>query len=532
MAAAHPIILPYREDNTIKYAFVSGVVPTTKNNYDSDAEPLIAPSAPAACELDEESLLHFTATGRPMPRFKQSALQSLSGDMFSMPQLLPKRYTDDSIIPAIVTNVIPSGPPKVEEAKKGLMGKLKGKKKNKDKDGKGLVKVVYMPRREYLKYFARGLKGEYTGTEPERRWSEEELEREFKRSRDQKALFQPQLNRAPANRSRTLRCIYISRRRSCCFCFPEPSVDKLWGYDPKCLFACTTMDSLLKELNKMGDGLNRIVNPRRPALYQNNPRPPYQQQYNAQSQPQYYSAAAGGPPAQQYGQYQQYPPSQQTQYVPAPQGQQYQQQPQSYPQVNAVNSQFQNLSVGAQIQSQNVPQQYPQALQYAVPGGPGPPQFQPAQPQFQQYAPMPQQNAATPQFYQQPPPDSYQQSPPPPYAQSPSQQQFGTVNYQSQIQPHQQQSVSSPQLTQPPVTLGTPTQQYTQSPQLQQSSLPGSPQAQFQPQYHQSSVPVVSPQSKPSSLHGSPHPQNQSQLYQSPVSDASPQSQNQAQNPK
>ena len=43
-----------------------------------------------------------------MPGFRKDNLMSMGGDMYSLPQLLPKRYTDDSIIPAIVTNVIPS----------------------------------------------------------------------------------------------------------------------------------------------------------------------------------------------------------------------------------------------------------------------------------------------------------------------------------------------------------------------------------------------------------------------------------------
>jgi len=112
--------------------------------------------------------------------------------MFSLPQLLPKQYTDDSIIPAIVTNVIPSPvenpAPTPEEGKarrksfgSGFMQKLKGDggKSKKDAGGNGLVKVVFMPRREYKKFFARGLKGEYIGSEPERRWSESELDEMF-----------------------------------------------------------------------------------------------------------------------------------------------------------------------------------------------------------------------------------------------------------------------------------------------------------------------------------------------------------------
>lgn len=120
--------------------------------------------------------------------------------MFSLPQLLPRRYTDDSIIPAIVVGVIPRQKPEaVDEVqgregnggrRKSLLGKLKavgkagmyggmGGSNGEGKDRKGITKVVYMPRREYLKYFARGLKGEYIGSEPERRWTEEELEEKF-----------------------------------------------------------------------------------------------------------------------------------------------------------------------------------------------------------------------------------------------------------------------------------------------------------------------------------------------------------------
>ena len=36
-----------------------------------------------------------------------------------------------------------------------------------------------MPRRDYLKHFARNGDGDYIGTERERRWSEQELENAF-----------------------------------------------------------------------------------------------------------------------------------------------------------------------------------------------------------------------------------------------------------------------------------------------------------------------------------------------------------------
>ncbi|TVY22730.1 hypothetical protein LHYA1_G008461 [Lachnellula hyalina] len=92
------------DNHTVQYT----TLPTTRLNAhdsdnDSDGQPLIR------AQIDEEAvggLENFTATGRPMPVFKHSALQSMGGDMFSLPQLLPRQYTDDSIIPAIVTNVI------------------------------------------------------------------------------------------------------------------------------------------------------------------------------------------------------------------------------------------------------------------------------------------------------------------------------------------------------------------------------------------------------------------------------------------
>lgn len=117
-----------------------------------------------------------------MPAFRFNNLQGLGGaDMFSLPQLLPRRYTDESIIPAIVVDVIPAQKAAAgEDGKKrrpSLLGRLKSEKKK--EDGKGLTKVVYMPRGDYLKYFARGQAGEYIGTEPHKRWTEEELDETF-----------------------------------------------------------------------------------------------------------------------------------------------------------------------------------------------------------------------------------------------------------------------------------------------------------------------------------------------------------------
>lgn len=139
-----------------------------------------------------------------MPVYRHSAFLSMT-DMYSLPQLLPRRYTDESVIPAIITGVLPGDGPSSPlpdsstvqaegeggngerrasvnggEKKKGIFGKLRRKSKDEGKEKeKGMTKVVYMPRREYLKYFARDLKGGYVGSEPYRRWSEGELEKEF-----------------------------------------------------------------------------------------------------------------------------------------------------------------------------------------------------------------------------------------------------------------------------------------------------------------------------------------------------------------
>lgn len=41
-----------------------------------------------------------------------------------------------------------------------------------------------MPRKDYKKYFARDREGNYAGTEPEREWSREELDRDFGQYQD------------------------------------------------------------------------------------------------------------------------------------------------------------------------------------------------------------------------------------------------------------------------------------------------------------------------------------------------------------
>lgn len=184
-----PAVFPYRDDNNISVYYVRTPVRTQYSHlaesspYDSDFEPLI--TSPVASDLDEDALMHSTATGRPVPVFKGSALSNF-GHMYTVPQLVPKRYTDESIIPAIIIDVIPATETVVGPKKKGLLGKLKGDKKKEVKSEKGIMKVVFMPRKEYQKYFARDMKGQYIGTEPYRQWKEEELEEMYGKYKPEK----------------------------------------------------------------------------------------------------------------------------------------------------------------------------------------------------------------------------------------------------------------------------------------------------------------------------------------------------------
>ena len=178
-------MVPFRDADNKAVAY--GDNPNAPSpSLDSDSTPLNPPQG-----VEEDAMQRFTATGRPAPKFKHSGLQNLGGDGYTSPQLLPRRYTDDSIIPAIVTDVETfekSAEAEAGKKKGGFFSKFKGKKEEEvgsDGQKKGVTKVVYMPRREYLKYFAKDEKGEYIGSEPYRRWTEAELEEEFAKYKPQ-----------------------------------------------------------------------------------------------------------------------------------------------------------------------------------------------------------------------------------------------------------------------------------------------------------------------------------------------------------
>ena len=47
-----------------------------------------------------------------------------------------------------------------------------------EKSGK-IIKVVFMPRAEYLKHFAKDYDGQYIGTEPRKEWTADKLEEKY-----------------------------------------------------------------------------------------------------------------------------------------------------------------------------------------------------------------------------------------------------------------------------------------------------------------------------------------------------------------
>lgn len=108
---------------------------------------------------------------------KPSAWANLpSTFLASTPQLLQERYTDDSIIPVVVSNVVTVAST-TRPRRQSLVNKLfKG-----DNESIRNTKAVWMPRRDYLRWFARDIHGNYVGSEPERAWTEEELDEAFRR---------------------------------------------------------------------------------------------------------------------------------------------------------------------------------------------------------------------------------------------------------------------------------------------------------------------------------------------------------------
>jgi len=173
-------ILPYRDSTgAVKYApnpaTLSAVGPDDMSTTD---QPLITTSERLG--VDEDTIQRFTATGKPLPQYKIRGMASWGGEgVAPPPQLLPRMYTDESIIPAIIVDYEPSNADvgKSKSKRSSLLTRLKGEAN--PRKGSNPTKVVYMPRGEYLKHFARDSSSGYTGTEPYKRWTEAELDETY-----------------------------------------------------------------------------------------------------------------------------------------------------------------------------------------------------------------------------------------------------------------------------------------------------------------------------------------------------------------
>ncbi|KAG9240543.1 hypothetical protein BJ878DRAFT_525578 [Calycina marina] len=131
-----------------------------------------------------ESTLRNNPEGTHNTDVSVDKYKSWGGNVFA-PQYDNKTYTDDSITSVVVTNVIPSikplspnvGETKSKVAKiQNIFNKGKGEKET--GDGR-VTKVVFMPRVDFKEWFAKDDNGVYVETEPNREWTEEELDEEF-----------------------------------------------------------------------------------------------------------------------------------------------------------------------------------------------------------------------------------------------------------------------------------------------------------------------------------------------------------------
>jgi hypothetical protein len=98
-----PTMIAYRDSNGIlKYVSAPGAFTYNDAPYDDDYEPLMSSALIFNNDDEDETEVtqRFTATGQPMPALQPIARFNMG--MYSAPQHLPIRFTDDSIIPVIV----------------------------------------------------------------------------------------------------------------------------------------------------------------------------------------------------------------------------------------------------------------------------------------------------------------------------------------------------------------------------------------------------------------------------------------------
>ncbi|MCJ1227917.1 hypothetical protein MMC12_004576 [Toensbergia leucococca] len=148
-----------------------------KGSHQSTVETAsIAPSQ-ADTLVDDDATQRFTATGRPQPPYKASGLANLASGTGAAcePQFLPHQFNDESIIPVSVRLRTDEAQPEQKKSN-GVLGKMRKFSSSKETPK---FRTLKMPRGEYLRYFARDEKNAYIGTEPERSWTDKDLEEKF-----------------------------------------------------------------------------------------------------------------------------------------------------------------------------------------------------------------------------------------------------------------------------------------------------------------------------------------------------------------
>jgi len=131
--------------------------------------------------------LRFTATGLPTRTEVPPNSGVMAAGIGHYPPKTSQSENPDEIttVPVTVAKSKSDKQPALDaggEKQHGFMGKLKslmGSSSDREKGGESHLRVVYMPRREYLKYFARDAKRNYIGSEPERDWTDEQLDDMF-----------------------------------------------------------------------------------------------------------------------------------------------------------------------------------------------------------------------------------------------------------------------------------------------------------------------------------------------------------------
>ncbi|GME53097.1 hypothetical protein GTA08_BOTSDO05428 [Neofusicoccum parvum] len=144
--------------------------PLNKATMDEKKGDGVTGSAVTIETTEVPDMQKFTAAGRPKPNFDPSISNTDFG-MFTgggAPNLLPFRFTDDSIINVPIPLEDLEDEPEERapgtERRSSWMGRIGRKMAGKEKQK---IRNVKMTRGEYLKYWAKDEHGNYVGTEPE-----------------------------------------------------------------------------------------------------------------------------------------------------------------------------------------------------------------------------------------------------------------------------------------------------------------------------------------------------------------------------